>query len=454
MHEELREAGLRRMRIWAVLLVVTTGVAGAVLVASAAVNPDWPPDEITIEGGLAGVAVGAALGAALVVGAIFVYGEPTAVRRAWPKRVLVPAPDLVPLAEGIALARGEPTPRIWRLASPAPNVACFPGPHGRHLVVSTSLEGGLTRDELEALLALQFSLLVDDGASRVRRVLVTASRTISWLVWLSAIGCIVAMVRNITWSGLTINVAIWVGIGAIALTVLVQRRIRWSWGIVGDAVALETTRHPQPLVNALRRLASYNGDQVPVRRSWGAADPYWAAPVRAKVHVETMVVNDRARSRSSTEQVSDTAMLLRAGIVARVCMGGDPGTLASWKAAADTFSRIGLASGDFVPTDGTVDGVQITIDGAGAGALGPVPGVWPEPPPEWLTRHRGPWRPDQDAIDAYDRAVSGASPLVPPPPAPQAAPTPPAPPPAPAPIAPATSTPPPPPPPPSAPTSF
>src|SRR5690606_13533303 len=99
---------------------------------------------------------------------------------------------------------------------------------------------------------------------------------------------------------------------------LVQRRIRWSWGMVGDAVAIATTRHPQPLISALRRLAGHNDGVVPVRRTFGVADPYWAVTVRARVQVATMVVNGRARTRSSTEQVSDAALLLRAGIVERV----------------------------------------------------------------------------------------------------------------------------------------
>jgi hypothetical protein len=287
-------------------------------------------------------------------------------------------------------------------------VACFPGPRGRHLVVSTALEGGVTRDELEALLALQFSLLVDRDAARVRRVLVATGRIVTWSIWLFVVVGIVAVVRNPAWAGLTINIAVWAAIGGVALVVVVQRRLRWSWGIIGDAVALETTRHPEPLINALRRLASYNDSQVPVPRTWGAADPFWAAPVRAHVHVETMVVNDRARSRTSTEQVSDAALLLRAGIVARVRLGGDPGTLASWKAARETFTRLGRAAGDGM-ADGTIDGVTITTEGAAAGALGPVAGAWPTPPPEWLTRRLGPWQPNGAALAAYDAATGAAS---------------------------------------------
>ena len=151
--------------------------------------------------------------------------------------------------------------------------------------------------------------------------------------------------------------------------------MRWAWGIVGDAVALETTRHPEPLVRALRRMAGYNGDQVPVPGSWGGTDAYWVLPVRRRVEVATMVVNDRARSRRSTEQVSDAALLLRAGIVERMGIGGDPATLASWEAAEATFTRLGRAAG-WGGGDRTIDGVEVTARGVGAGALPPVGGTW------------------------------------------------------------------------------
>jgi Zn-dependent protease with chaperone function len=404
-HEELRAAGLRRMRIWTGWLLVVSAFVGALTAALTVFQTDWPPTTDWFDDSLRTIAMGAIVGAAFVAVAIYTFGPALAARRAWPRRTLQPAPDLVPLAEGIALARGEPTPRVWRLITPAPNLACFPGLGGRHIVVSTAAEAGLTTDELEALMALQFSLLIDEGAARVRRPLVVAALTVMWTFWAMMVGTTVAVLRDVVWAGLTINVGLWTAIGTIALVVLVQRRIRWSWGIVSDAVALETTRHPQPLVSALRRMASYNGDQVPVRRTYGVADPFWVLPVRAKVAVATMVVNDEARSRTSTEQVSDAALLLRAGIVERVCVGGEPGTLASWQAAEATFARLGLAAGDRVAVDGTVDGVTVGVAGA-TGGLGPVSGVWRAPPPNMhLERRLRPWRPDAAALAAYDAAV-------------------------------------------------
>lgn len=411
MHEELRAAGLRRMRIWTGVLLVVAGFIGAVAGLLVTVDFDWPPSTSWFDGAAPWVIGGALVGFLGIGVAILTFGPALAARRAWPRRTLTPAPDLVSLAEGVALARGERTPRVWRLVTPSPNVACLPGLGGRHIIVSTAAEAGLTNDELEALIALQFSLLLDPEAAGVCRPLSVAGLAIMWVVWTMVVATIVAVVHDVTLSGLTINIGIWAAIAGIALVVLVQRRIRWSWGIVGDAVALETTRHPQPLVSALRRMASYNGKQVPVRRGYGGADPYWVVPVRAQVAVATMVVNDRARSRTSTEQVSDATLLLRAGIVERVCLGGEPGTLASWQAAEATFGRLGRAAGDWNEggaVDGTIDGVTVTVAGA-SGGLPPVSGVWRSPPPNMtLERRVRPWRPDRAALAAYDAAIAAA----------------------------------------------
>jgi Zn-dependent protease with chaperone function len=394
------------MRIWTGLFLLVAAGVGALAGALAAVDLDWPPSTSWFDEALGPMVIGALIAVAVVGGALAAGGTELAARRAWPKRTLHPAPDLVTLAEGVALARGEPTPRVWRLDSAAPNVACLPGRGGRHLIVSTAAEAGLTNDELEALIALQFSLLVDGGAARVRRPLVVSGLATLWAVWALVLATIVVTLRQVTLAGLTINIGVWSGIGAIFLVVLVQRRLRWAWGIVGDAVALETTRHPQPLVQALRRMASYNGSQVPVRRSWGAADPFWTLPVRARVSVATMVVNDRAQRRSSTEQVSDAALLLRAGIVEQVCLGGEPATLASWEKAEATFGRLASAAGDMAPVDDRVDGVSVTLAGA-QGGLAPVSGVWRSPPPNMrLERRLRPWRPNGAALAAYDAAVA------------------------------------------------
>jgi Zn-dependent protease with chaperone function len=399
-----------------VLLVVLGAAAGAALAALAALEPGWPPGDFGVGGGVTTVGLGALAGVALVVALFLFEIDARACRRAWPTHELIPAPDLVKLVEGAALARGEAVPRVWRLASPAPNLACFPAPDGRHLVVSSGAEAGFPPDELEALAALQFSLLLDPAARRVRRTVVVAARLMTWTARASALALVVVLVRAIAWAGLTVNLAVSLALAVIGLCAVVLRRLRWSWGLVSDGVAVDTTRHPEPLVRALRRLAGYNGEQVPVRRTYGAADPFWAAPVRQHVHVSTFVVNGRAQSSRSTEQVSDASLLLRAGIVQRVCIEGAPATMTSWRDASAVFERLGrfgaAEAGDAASpspsaaaVDGTIDGIVVTTEGA-SGAPAAVPGAWPSPP-EAESVLRRPWWPGPEAIAAYDAAATG-----------------------------------------------
>jgi hypothetical protein len=101
--------------------------------------------------------------------------------------------------------------------------------------------------------------------------------------------------------------------------------------------------------------------------------------------------------------VADAALLLRAGIVERVCVGGEPATVASWRSAAATFERLGRYGGTGAG-DGTVDGVLVTTEGA-TGGLAPVGGAWLEPFAPPATRRR-PWRPGPAALAAYDASAS------------------------------------------------
>jgi Zn-dependent protease with chaperone function len=410
MHHELQEFGRRRVRLWSVVLVVIGAAIGALFGLTIGLDAEWPLSDAQVDRLIRAVVAGTSAGITWVI-ALFFVADWSGARRAWPTVPLIPAPDLARQAEGIALARGEPVPRVWRIDAPSPNVACIPSRSGRHLIVSRGAEVGLTADEIEALMALQLSLLLDPYAARVRRVLVAASLAITWAIRLSVIFFVVAFVVAIEWAALTVNVGVWLLVGIIGLIALVQRRVRWSWGMVGDGVAIETTRHPEPLVVALRRLAGHNGGPVPVRRTWGAADPYWVVPVR--IHItSTTETNGRLTRAASTEQQSDAALLMRAGIVFRVRMGGDLATVASWRTARQVFSRI-ASFGGTNRGDGTIDGVTVTQEGATAGALPPVSGSWPaaQGGTFWL-RSRRPRRPSAADIAAYDAAVaSGVTPF-------------------------------------------
>jgi hypothetical protein len=100
--------------------------------------------------------------------------------------------------------------------------------------------------------------------------------------------------------------------------------------------------------------------------------------VRSNAQVAYMVTNDRARRRSSTKMVADTALLLRARVVELCALGGQPATLATWQHARQTILRLSQAAGDYTdggPTDAAIDGVTVTLDGA-QGAPPPIGGSW------------------------------------------------------------------------------
>jgi Zn-dependent protease with chaperone function len=410
MHHELQEFGARRVRWWSAVLVLIGATVGALVGAVAALDAEWPMPDGVADRMLRWTVVGASVGAVGVL-LLFLGADWSGARRAWPTIPLLPAPDLARLAEGISLARGEPVPRVWRIDSQSPNVACIPYRGGRHLIVSRGAEVGLERSELEAVMALQMSLLVDPNAARVRRAVVASGLTITWIIRLSILAMVVGLVVATEFAAVTVNVGVWAAIGLIALVLAVQRRVRWSWGMVGDGVAIETTRHPEPLVSALRRLAGHNAGPVPVRRTFGAADPYWAVPVRAHLQVHTSV-NGRPTRSTSTEQQSDAALLLRAGIVHRVRLGGDLATVAAWRTIESVFDRI-AEFGATNAGDGTIDGVTVTTEGATQGVLPPVCGSWPAADRGlfWL-RTRRPRRPSSADLATYDAALtSGVTPF-------------------------------------------
>jgi hypothetical protein len=151
---------------------------------------------------------------------------------------------------------------------------------------------------------------------------------------------------------------------------LVGARVRWWARVAGDAVAVRTTRHPEPLSRGLRALARWNGSQVPIRflaLMAGTGMVRWAVPVGVPWESTTRV-NGRLVDRRSKELVEDTKLLVRAGLVRRVCLEGGEATLASWEAVADSVRRAGRAAA----TGGTVvvEGETIGLHGTGEPSSG------------------------------------------------------------------------------------
>jgi hypothetical protein len=351
--------------VW--LVAVTTIGAGYSLFATAGSSV------VTM---VTGLFVGALLGAGAAV-YLLVRGEHLAIKAAFPKAPSRHDPELTGRAEKFALALGVTPPTVYGFVSESPNVAALPWANGSAVMVSSSARYGLTPSELDALMALQLSLLHHPTAGRARRTVVASNLVIGFVVafWLTgaALGGLAngdGMVR------LLLGVFVTLAVGW-ALNQL-RRRIRWGWGLLSDGVTVATTRHPGPLVDGLRRVASHNGDPVPTKAWLGQGDPYWVVPVR-KHSSSSVSVNEREVSRTSTELLTDGELLMRASLVEDVCVRSGPATKARWDEAAAVFRNLTRAAAEPFAAPGEAGAIQVTIAGMVNDGIGPVHGSWVDP---------------------------------------------------------------------------
>ncbi len=351
MHDDLLAAAARRGRAWCLVAGLVLALGPGILVAV-----------------VAGLPAGAvAFGLVAVADVVWLLaGAPGARRPPWPRGELRPA-DLVVanVAEGIAIANGELPPAVAQVASAAPNVAAFEaeaveGGTADLLVVTDGAVASLTRDQLEAVCAAQLAIAHDETCRRLEGA---ASAML-----LVRIAGMVAGVPAIVLTSIVpaVGLPVLAVVSAAELSGWVAGgRLRWWARVAGDAVAVRTTRHPEPLTEGLRVLARYNGSQVGIR--WiallaGTGTTGWAVPVGIPFTSETRI-NGRLVDQRTRELVEDAKLLVRAGLVRRVCLGGEPATLASWRSARDAVRSAGRAAA----RGGTavVEGEHVGLHGTG-----------------------------------------------------------------------------------------
>jgi hypothetical protein len=143
-------------------------------------------------------------------------------------------------------------------------------------------------------------------------------------------------------------------------------------------VTVATTRNPAPLVTALRKLAVWNGPAVPV--GWvakvvGTGASRWAvAPTMP--WTMTTTVNNRVTDTRTAEQVEDVNLLVRAGLVRRICLEGGERSLACRSQVVDAVRRAGRAAAKGGAAE--VEGVLVGLQGAIGAAESPA-GWYPDP---------------------------------------------------------------------------
>lgn len=348
MHDDLIGAAARRGATWSFAGVLVAAVGPAAL-AGWASGPAAAPAAYVL--------------AVVVAGGWLHLGAPGLFAMPLPRRALRPADvTLTNLAAGIGLATGTAPPAAFVLDHPQPNVAAFTGRSGRGhghdvLVVTTGALGLLTRDELEAVCATQLAIAHDPTGRR------NDGRLTAWRVARAGSAVAFLPVVALTWAVPYAILPPLVLTGPAMLAGwLVAGKLKW-WSRVGaDGVCVATTRHPAALVSALRRLSLWNGDPVPVgwvTKLTGAGGSRWAVAVGPQWSMTT-TVNGRTTDTRTAEQVEDVNLLVRAGLVRRVCLEGADATLGCRAELVDAVRRAGRAAaqGGVVEVEGVFVGLQ------------------------------------------------------------------------------------------------
>jgi heat shock protein HtpX len=246
---------------WLVLSVVV-GFLGWGMVYR--INPDAVIDGRVIVGvsGLVG-----AIAAGSYVATRFSSVRRTTLRRIGAKPVTAgQAPRLENLMEELAIAAGMAPVSIAILDDPAPNsLTVGTRPSDTSVVVTTGLIELLSRDELEAVMAVQLCAI---------QRLDVALRT----VVVACAGGAIAVYRSFRddWK----DPRSWLGIAATWPTMMaadqLRRAVYRGCDFGADEMALAMTRHPAALVSAMEKLLSDQRDVAVLDKDTG---PLWFEPV-------------------------------------------------------------------------------------------------------------------------------------------------------------------------------
>jgi heat shock protein HtpX len=162
-------------------------------------------------------------------------------------------PRVANLLEGLSISAGVPIPRFAVVPDPVPNsFGVGTRPRNTVIGVTSGLEAGLSRDELEAVLSYE--------VSRIGSWDIALS---SWAVALtsSAIAAVEADdVKSIV-GWIPSRIGLWLQAWALR-----------DQGEDRDRIAIQFTRHPEALISALERL---DADPSEVQRVSRATAPLW-----------------------------------------------------------------------------------------------------------------------------------------------------------------------------------
>jgi heat shock protein HtpX len=175
-------------------------------------------------------------------------------------------PELFNVVEEMAIAAGVPPPRIYMIRDEAPNAfATGRDPHHAAVAITSGLRGKLTRDELQGVIAHEMSHVrnYDIRLMLLMAVLVGAVVMLCDVFWQIVRWGWTAPAKEPEEGKEGVNLAILFLVLAVLLSLIapilaqiIQLAISREREFLADATAVQLTRNPLGLANALRIIAN------------------------------------------------------------------------------------------------------------------------------------------------------------------------------------------------------
>jgi hypothetical protein len=210
------------------------------------------------------------------------------------------------IADELSIALGETAGTVLVSRVDIPNAGAFPTNDGVVVMATSRAVDQLSRDELEALVAAQFAGMRAPWCRLVTR---------AELVWKSTIGLAFASVF------LAMPVPLMIG----AVMVFLPKSVEAARDLCADVAAVDTTRNPAALADAMRHLAPVadaGSDQRLTHRWYMPVSPFLVVPKRSR-GTRSQTVMGKQRSWTTDEEVA-AELELRADRAEALADGADP----------------------------------------------------------------------------------------------------------------------------------
>jgi heat shock protein HtpX len=199
-------------------------------------------------------------------------------------------PELFNVVEEMAIAAGVPMPKVYLIDDPAPNAfATGRDPQHAVIAITTGLRQKLQRDELQGVIAHEMSHIRNYDIRLMRLMAVLVGMVVMLadlfrqMLWTSSGGR--SRSRDSKdgggggWVALVlIVIAVILSIIAPILAQLIQLAVSRQREYLADATAVELTRYPQGLANALRKIDADPAELQSANR--GTAHLFIANPIK------------------------------------------------------------------------------------------------------------------------------------------------------------------------------